>query len=150
MKVISCFLFGHADASYDLLPSLIAAIETHITEYGVGEFFFGYHGAFDELARHALMDVKKRWPCIRRTLVLPYHPAQQKTKLPEEIDGTYYPFEESVMPRYALVRANRAMIERCDYVIAYVSYAGKSRDFLEYAQRRSRLGVLQILNLGSL
>lgn len=46
----SCFFIGHREASEKMYPELKAAVEQHITEYGVTEFIVGHYGGFDRLA----------------------------------------------------------------------------------------------------
>ena len=81
--------------------------------------------------------------------VIPYHPAEYLTEIPEGYDGTFYPFGmENVPRRFAIPRANRSMIETCDYLIAYVTHtASNAHRFLEYARRREKKGLLHIVNL---
>lgn len=58
----SCFFIGHRDAKASLRPALDAAVEQHITEYGVTDFVVGHYGAFDALAAGAVKAAKKRHP----------------------------------------------------------------------------------------
>ena len=46
----SCFFIGHRNAPETLRPLLDAAIERHISEYGVTEFVAGHYGRFDYMA----------------------------------------------------------------------------------------------------
>ena len=82
-------------------------------------------------------------------LVLPYHPAERPVDTPYGFDGTYYPEGlEQVPKRYAIVRANRIMIDMSDWLVAYVRYgASNSRKLLEYAEHRRKKGLIQIENL---
>lgn len=57
-----CFFIGHREAGEGLLPTLTAAVERHITEYGVTSFMVGRYGNFDKLAARAVIDAKKRHP----------------------------------------------------------------------------------------
>lgn len=134
----SCFFIGHADAQESLLPILTEEIERLVVEEDVKEFFFGNHGNFDSMVRRALAKVKVKHPHIRRILVLAYHPSTLSAEIPKDVDESLYPFDERVMPRYAIPKANRRMIDDCRYLIAYVRHTGKARDFLEYAQRKGR------------
>lgn len=131
-------MIGHADVDSGVYPQLLEAIKLHITDYGVREFFVGCHGGFDSMALRALKEARQAYPHIRRILVLAYHPAHLSTGIPEDVDESLYPFDTPVMPRYAIVKANRKMIERCDYLIAYVRHTGKARDFAAYAQRKGK------------
>ena len=52
---------------------------------------------------------------------------------------------ERVPRRFAIVRANRYMVDHVDFLIAYVWHtASNARELLEYAQRRQERGLLQI------
>ena len=46
----SCFFIGHRETSEAIYPTLYAAVEQHILEYGVTEFIVGHYGVFDRLA----------------------------------------------------------------------------------------------------
>ena len=40
------FFIGHRDAPDTIYPALLAKVERHITELGVGEFIVGNYGRF--------------------------------------------------------------------------------------------------------
>ena len=71
-------------------------------------------------------------------LLAPYHPAERPIDMPPGFDGIFYPpGMESVPRRYAIVRANRYMIDHMDYLIAYAWHpASNTRNLLDYAQKR--------------
>lgn len=143
--MIRCFFTGHREADENLMPRLCEAVEQHIREYGVTEFVVGHYGNFDRLAAKAVADAKKRHPEVALTLLLPYHPSEQKIEIPPVFDGTIYPEGLEKSPkRFAIVKANRYMVEHCDYLIAYVWHpASNSRKILEYAKARHAQGLLQ-------
>ena len=134
----SCFFLGHRDAPDSIRDTLDEAIERHITEYGVTEFFVGHYGRFDRMAQAALVRAKARYPEITVRLLIPYHPTEQPISAPDGFDGTYYPPGMERVPRkFAIIRANRYMIDNCDYLIAYVWHAiSNARELLEYARKR--------------
>ena len=70
----TCFFIGHRDAPEALRPLLDAAVERHITEYGVTEFVVGHYGRFDYMAAGAVQAAKARHPDISLVLLLPYYP----------------------------------------------------------------------------
>ena len=146
MSPKSCFFLGHADTPSELYPALLAAIERHVSDFGVTEFFVGSHGTFDRLALRALTEVKAGHPYIRLIYVQPYHPGLNPAS-PDGFDESFYPFDMPVHPRYAIAKANRKMIETCDFLIACVWHSGRARSFFEYAQRREKQGKLHIENL---
>ena len=146
-----CFFISHREASNELLPLLNNTIETHITRYSVTNFIVGHYGGFDQLASKAVIAAKGIHPEIRLSLLLPYHPAERSIKLPTGFDDMIYPAGlESVPRKYAIVRANRHIIEHVDYLISYVWHpASNARNLLESAQRREAHGLIQITNLAS-
>lgn len=125
-----------------MYPTLLETIERHITEYGVSEFVVGQYGNFDRLVIRALSQVKRAHPDITLILMTPYYPVNRKVDLPEEFDALFYPPDlETVPKRLAIVRANRYMVERSDFLIAYVRHpASNARELLEYAGTGKRKG----------
>ena len=108
------------------------------------------YGGFDRVAAAAVKRLKQKYPDITLMLVLPYHPAERPTEAPDGFDGTYHPDGlESTPKRYAIVRANKIMVDTCEWLVCYVRHgAGNSRKLLEYAQRRAARGLIQIENIG--
>jgi hypothetical protein len=142
----SCFFIGHREASSEVLPALRAAIEQHITEYGVTQFIVGSHGGFDQLTAKALCEAKQLHPNIMLSLLLPYHPFERSMELPIGFDNTYYPpGMETVPRRYAIVRANRYVIDHVDFLIAYVWHtASNAQNLVEHAQKREQKGLITV------
>ena len=145
----SCFFIGHRDTPDTVLAHLTVALERLIVEEKVAYFYVGHYGSFDRLAALALKRLKQCYPFITLMLLLLYHPADQPTPTPPEFDGTYYPEGmENTPKRYAIVRANKQMINTSDWLIAYVWHpASNARNLLEYAQRREKKGLIRIENL---
>ena len=134
----SCFFIGHREASSDLLPILTQVVEKHISEYGVTEFVVGGYGGFDHLAARAVILLKKQYPQITLSLLIPYHPAERPIETPAGFNNTYYPPGMEKVPRkLAIVRANRYMVDHSALVIAvYDGSNGGTRRTLEYAIRQ--------------
>lgn len=140
----SCFFIGHRGASSDIFPALSEAIELHILEFGVTEFIVGNYGGFDHMAAKAVIAAKERHPNITLSMLIPYHPAERPVLLPQGFDNTFYPpGMEKVPRRYAIIRANRYMVDHVDYMIAYVWHpASNARDLVEYAQKREKQNLI--------
>ena len=149
MEGKSCFFIGHREASNELLPILRQTVEKHISECGVTEFIVGGYGGFDHLAAKAVISLKRQYPLITLSLLIPYHPAERPIETPTGFDNTYYPPGMEKVPRkLAIVRANRYMVEHVDYLIAYAWHpASNARDLLEYAERRVHHGLLTVDNI---
>lgn len=145
----SCFFIGHREVDERLLPVLRETILQLITEEDVTDFYVGGYGGFDRLAGLAVKQIKEQHPQISLRLLLPYHPAERPIDPPDGYDGSYYPEGmEKVPKRYAIVRANKLMIDASDWLVAYVCHgASNTRKLLDYAQRRKRNGDLYIINI---
>lgn len=145
----SCFFIGHHDAGKELLPLLAEAVEQHITEYGVTDFYVGHYGGFDSLAAQAVKEAKERHPEIRLTLVLPYHPALRPAEKPDGFDATYYPWEDENIPkRLAIIKTNQRMVDTCDHLITYAfHFLGGTGQIVEYARKREKRGLIHVENL---
>lgn len=143
----SCFLFGHRDASEEIRPEIEAAVEWLYREKGVMLFYVGQYGTFDRIAGAAVKALKDRCTDIELFMVIPYHPAIRSVELPEGFEGTFYPPMENISPRYAIVRANRYMVEISDAIICYVNHPGNTRNLLEYAGSRKAGMPEYIINL---
>ena len=142
----SCFFIGHRDAVAEIFPTLQDAVERHIVEYSVTEFFVGHYGDFDHLAARAVIAARKRHPQIKLSLVIPYHPAEWPVELPQGFNNTFYPPGMEKVPRkFSIARANRYMVDHVDYLIAYAWHpASYARDLVEYAQKKG----VPTVNLG--
>ena len=149
MTGATCFFIGHRETGDELIPALTAAVERHITEYGVTSFIVGRYGNFDKLAARVVIDAKKRHPEVTLTLLLPYHPFDRPTPTPKGFDGTFYPpGMETVPKRVAIVRANRYMVEHSTHLIAYAWHpASNARALVEHARIWGRKGKIHIENL---
>lgn len=146
----SCFFIGHREASEELFSTLRQTVEKHITEYGVTEFIVGGYGGFDRLAASAVISLKQQYPQITLSLLLPYHPAERPTAIPPGFNNTYYPpGMENIPRRFAIIRANRYIIDHTDYLIAYAWHpASNARNLVDYAQKREGKGLLTVTVLG--
>ena len=122
-----CFFIGHRDAPSDLYPSILSAVEEHIVQHGVTEFLVGQYGAFDRMAAKAVIQLKEKYPDVKLTLLLPYHPGERKIELPDGFDGSLYPEgQETVPKRLAIVRANQYAVNHSGYLIAYAWQPGSN------------------------
>lgn len=148
----SCFFIGHREVDERLLPCLVDSVKHLVVEESVRYFYVGGYGGFDRIAGMAVKEVKMQHPDITLHLVLPYHPAERSIEPPPGYDGTYYPEGLEGLPRqYAIVRANKILVDTCDWLIAYVRHgASNSHKILEYAERREKKGLIQVLNLATI
>ncbi len=140
----SCFFMGNRHTPSSITDQLTEAVERHITEYGVTTFTVGRYGNFDSLVASVLRELKKQYPNIELYLLAPYA-LTQKTDVPMDFDGTFFPEGlEKVPLRYAIVQANRYMVQNSDYLITYCHHVGNTRNIVEYAQRRGKKGLIKV------
>ncbi len=91
MAIKTCFFIGHREAAEDIYPLPAKEVERHGAELGVEEFVVGRYGAFDWMAARAVLAAKKKYPWIKLTVLLAYHPTERKLTAPAGYDGTFYP-----------------------------------------------------------
>lgn len=145
----TCFFIGHHDVGEDVLPLLEKAVAYHITEYHVTGFCVGCYGAFDRIAARAVKEAKLHHPEITLTQLLPYHPYGHPNPVPNGFDDTYYPpGMESVPKKFAIIRANKHMIDNSTHIIAYAWHSlGNAGDLVKYARKREEKGLIHVENL---
>lgn len=138
-----CFFIGSRHTPSSIKEQLTQAVEKHITEYGVTTFTVGHYGDFDRLVKGVLREAKKRHTDIKLYLLAPYA-LNQKKETPEDFDGTLYPEGMETVPKpFAIVQANRYMVQHSNYLIAYCG-VGNSRKIVEYARGREKKGLIKV------
>lgn len=135
-------MFGHADCPDTIIPRIEEAIEKQYTANRITAFYVGNRGRFDRLAATAAKRARRRHPDIRLYLLLAYHPGEKAVNLTEGFDNSFYPPLEQTPRKYAIVTANKYMIDTVDSVICYVKHIGNTEKLLAYARRRqNREGI---------
>lgn len=143
MDCKSCFFIGSRYATSSIREQLVEVVEKHIAEYGVTTFTVGRYGGFDRLVIGVLCKMKKYHENIELNLLAPYA-LNQKVEAPEEFDGIFYPEGLEKTPfRLAIIQANRLMVKKSDYLIAYPGH-GNSLKITEYAKRREKKGLIKV------
>lgn len=131
----ACTFFGHKDCPETKYSNILQAIQYLITEKKVLSFYVGTQGNFDSLVYRALCSLRANFPQIGIYRVLAYFP-KDNCLIPDSIlpEGI-----ELLHPRYAISWRNRWMIERSDFVIAYIThnYGGAAR-FVDEANRKEK------------
>ena len=140
-------MFGHATTPYDAVNLIEAAAERQYQEQGIRTFIVGNRGNFDSYAATAIKRLKRKYDDISLLLLLAYHPAERTVHLTEGFDNSYYPPLEGVPRQYAIVRANKFMVDAADSIICYVNQIGNTRKLLEQAQKRQKREGIPIENV---
>ena len=137
----ACTFFGHRDCPSGIRGKLQAEIDRLICHHRVDTFYIGTQGSVDRMAYAALEELRKRYQHIKVYRVLAYMPklsdiAQDRSVL----DDTILPEGiEKVHPRYAIVHRNNWMIDRSDYVIAYITHpTGGAYQAVERAKKKGK------------
>ena len=133
-----CTFFGHRDCPDSLKQSIRAVIIDLITSYGIDMFYVGHQGGFDRLVRSVLCEITQEYPQVRYAVVLAYMPSEHSvlgdtsdTMLPEGI--------ELVHPRYAISWRNNWMLQKSDFVVAYVAHSwGGAAQYVQKAVRSGK------------
>ena len=62
-----------------------------------------------------------------------------------EYDGSVYPDLENTPPRFAIIKRNEWMIDKSDFLIAYVknSFGGANKT-LSYAKKRRKIKIINM------
>ena len=103
---------------------------------GADDFLLGGYGGFDACAASVVWEMKRKYPAIRSTLVLPY---PDRTVDAAKYDGTFYPSLEKVPKRFAISKRNEYMVNEADIVVAYVTHDwGGAAKTLAYARRKQK------------
>ena len=113
-----------------------------LIEQGVEEFLCGGMGSFDIMAAECVREVKKKYPNVECTLVIPYMNYKKCDK--ELFDKIMaYVGIESAFAKFAIPKRNRFMVERSAYAICYVKHIGGAWKTYEYA-KKSGLRIIDI------
>ena len=134
MTVTFC---GHADLidSEDVRVWLKETVEGLIHR-GADDFLLGGYGRFDACAASVVWELKKQYPGIHSTLVLPYLDRKVDAT---KYDNTLYPPLENVPRRFAISKRNEYMVNKADIVVAYVTHGwGGAATTLAYAKRKKK------------
>lgn len=113
------------------------------------DMYLGGYGGFDSFAYECCKKYKETHPNISLVLVTPYITIDyQRNHLRyEEVmyDSIIYPEIEDKPKRYAIIYRNKYMVEKADYVVAYVSHDwGGAYATYKHAKRKGKA----IFNLG--
>ncbi len=134
---MTCTFFGHRDCDKEIYERLKNTIVKLIKNEGVTRFLVGNNGSFDRLVLRALRICKENFPHIDYFVVLAYMPKNDvfecPTLFPEELDN--------VPKRYAISYRNKYMIDKSDFVVAYISrnFGGAYKSFAKAKKMNKRV-----------
>lgn len=126
---------------------ILAALEKKVGNRSADMYLGGY-GGFDAFVYECCKKFKETHPKISLVFVTPYLTVEyQKNHLDfqkERYDSIIYPEIENRPKRYAITYRNKFMVEKSDYVIAYVTHCwGGAYTTYKYAKQKGK----EIFNL---
>ena len=86
------------------------------------EMYFGGYGGFDWFVYECCKKYKEMHPNVSLIFVTPYLNIDNQLIQEKKYDSIIYPEIENKPKRYAITYRNEYMVEKADYVIAYVSH----------------------------
>lgn len=112
--------------------------------------YLGGYGGFDNFAYECCKKYKETHSRVSLVFVTPYISIEYQRNHLEFQKGMYdniiFPDIENKPPKFAIIYRNKYMIEKADYVIAYIDHAfGGAYTTYKYAKTKKK----EIYNLGS-
>ena len=139
-----CTFTGHAKlyGGNSIREKLKKGIINLVENYGVNTFYNGGKGQFDLFCANCVKELKKDYPFLKSYLILAYIPGkknQMDTDFYKKFDDTLYPEIEKIPPKFAIIKRNEWMVDKSDFLIAYVEHNwGGAYRTLEYAKRKKK------------
>ena len=129
------------DNREELEDKVLSAIKDYVKGNDVA-FYLGGYGTFDWIALRACQKYKENHPASQLLFISPYYGEEyfeSKEMYIKECDDIVYPEVEKTPKRFAISKRNEWMVNKADYVIAYVnfSWGGASKTLL-YAVKHKK------------
>ena len=131
----SCTFFGHRDTNKEIEPIIKSTLIELIEKNNVDTFYVGNNGNFDIIVENILKELKVVYPQINYFVVCSY----VKTYKQKDLTNAIYPVFLKSKTLSQIPKRNEWMMERCDYVVTYVTkmYGGAAR-FKRYSQKNGK------------
>lgn len=136
---------GHANffKSEEYEQKILTFLEEKIGDQPA-DLYLGGYGDFDSFAYDCCRKYQETHPMVSLVFVTPYLDVEyQKKHLDHQrtrYDSMIYPEIEDKPKRYAILYRNKYMVEKADYVVAYVSRNwGGAYQTYKHAKRRGKL-----------
>lgn len=138
-----CTFFGHSEC-YGLDATVLRSAIEDLIQRGVDHFLVGNQGQYDRMVYVCLKQLCTKYPNIQYSVVLAYLPTQ-KCAYDDFSDAIYPEGMELGLPKFAIGRRNKWMIEASGYCLCYIDHTwGGAYQFAQQAKRRG----LTVINLG--
>ena len=126
---------GHSSfkATVEYKEKILRFLEEKIGNVAA-EIYLGDYGDFDSFAYKCCKEYQKNHSNVSLVFISPYLNGER-----EMFDSTIYPEIEDKPLRFAIVYRNRYMIEKADYVVAYVAHTwGGAYKSYKYAKSKQK------------
>lgn len=135
-----CTFFGHRDTPKEIEPILRSTLIDLIENKNVDLFYVGNHGNFDSMIRKNIKLLRVDYPHINYFVVLAYMTSKNTEFNYEDYSDTIYPYgQENTPPQYAIIKRNKWMIDKADYVVVYVKHTfGNAAKFKEISEKKGK------------
>ena len=138
-----CTFFGHRNTPCHIEGKLFSVLKELIEKENVDTFMVGNQGDFDSMVKKNLRLLKREFPHIKYSIVIPYMPVKKEaytdfseTVFPEELSG--------VFPKWAIDKRNKYMISKSEFVVSYVERThGGAYKYKTMAEKKG----LRVINL---
>ena len=122
---------------------ILAILEEKVGKQNA-DIYLGGYGNFDSFAYDCCKKYKNNHPNVSITLVTPYLTVEyQKKHLDYEksrYDSIIYPEIEDKPKKYAIIYRNRYMVQKADFLIAYITHNwGGAYKMYQYSKRMKKL-----------
>lgn len=144
---MKCTFCGHRDISSLSVNQLTDTIEWVINQYNITHFYCGCNGGFDLVCINAVNNLARTYRDLTNYIITPYHNNKIAEHSQPDFENcfTIYPFDNSTLPKYAIVKANRYMVDNSDIAICYINHNfGGAYATYKYAQSKNKI----LINLG--
>ena len=149
-----CTFAGHAEIEINeknLIKSRLKnEIVNLIENQGVTAFYNGGKGQFDLLCAECINELRNDYPFIKSYLILAYIPGKRSQfgiDFYKRFDDIIYPEIEKTPLKFAVIKRNKWVINKSDFLLAYVNHNwGGAYKTLEYAKRKKHIQIINIAN----
>ncbi|MBQ7948860.1 MAG: hypothetical protein IJ284_03770 [Clostridia bacterium] len=143
---------GHAQfhKTEEYEQKILAFLEEKVGDQPA-DIYLGGYGGFDSFANDCCKKYKETHPKVSLLFITPYMAVEyQKNHLDYQqtrYDGIIYPEIEDKPKRFAISYRNKWMVEKSDYVVAYINHDwGGAYTTYKHAKRKGKY----IFNLGKI
>ena len=140
MRDNTCVFIGHRQC-HDFDTGLLKFEMDRIMFLGVSEFLCGGMGEFDRICAGTVRRLKRDYPHVKCTWVIPYYTAKLEWER-EDYDEIIFPEYKHKSCKARIVERNRYMADASSAAICHVRYAwGGAAKTFEYARKRGLIMI---------